>query len=88
MVGRGGSQLPPDAALKWSEDGAGLDYNRPPRLRPAERKTRRCSAGQRVPVRPDDDGDAAQTGLGVVLCTSRVTALIGWESVHSRWGEP
>ncbi|MFJ6729851.1 FtsK/SpoIIIE domain-containing protein [Streptomyces sp. NPDC091281] len=31
---------PPDAALKWSEDGAGLDYNRPPRLRPAERRTR------------------------------------------------
>jgi S-DNA-T family DNA segregation ATPase FtsK/SpoIIIE len=30
---------PPDAALKWSDDGAGLDYNRPPRLRPAERKT-------------------------------------------------
>ncbi|WP_053760493.1 FtsK/SpoIIIE domain-containing protein [Streptomyces sp. AS58] len=31
---------PPDAALKWSEDGTGLDYNRPPRLRPAERQTR------------------------------------------------
>ncbi|MFC7257786.1 FtsK/SpoIIIE domain-containing protein [Streptomyces lutosisoli] len=31
---------PPNAALKWSEDGAGLDYNRPPRLRPAERQTR------------------------------------------------
>ncbi|MGW2765199.1 FtsK/SpoIIIE domain-containing protein [Streptomyces sp. NPDC001275] len=30
---------PPNAALKWSDDGAGLDYNRPPRLRPAERKT-------------------------------------------------
>ncbi|MDO0926338.1 FtsK/SpoIIIE domain-containing protein [Streptomyces sp. TG1A-8] len=30
---------PPDAALKWSEDGVGLDYNRPPRLRPAERRT-------------------------------------------------
>ncbi|MET7451257.1 FtsK/SpoIIIE domain-containing protein [Streptomyces sp. NPDC005574] len=30
---------PPNAALKWSEDGAGLDYNRPPRLRPAERRT-------------------------------------------------
>ncbi|MFJ8198008.1 FtsK/SpoIIIE domain-containing protein [Streptomyces sp. NPDC096152] len=29
----------PNAALKWSEDGAGLDYNRPPRLRPAERRT-------------------------------------------------
>jgi S-DNA-T family DNA segregation ATPase FtsK/SpoIIIE len=31
---------PPNAALKWSEDGIGLDYNRPPRLRPAERQTR------------------------------------------------
>ncbi|MFJ8085075.1 FtsK/SpoIIIE domain-containing protein [Streptomyces sp. NPDC096205] len=31
---------PPDAALKWSEDGIGLDYNRPPRLRPAERQTK------------------------------------------------
>ncbi|MFC7999847.1 FtsK/SpoIIIE domain-containing protein [Streptomyces rochei] len=30
---------PPNAALKWSEDGVGLDYNRPPRLRPAERET-------------------------------------------------
>ncbi|MFK4094571.1 FtsK/SpoIIIE domain-containing protein [Streptomyces anthocyanicus] len=30
---------PPNAALKWSEDGVGLDYNRPPRLRPAERQT-------------------------------------------------
>ncbi|MFJ2773595.1 FtsK/SpoIIIE domain-containing protein [Streptomyces sp. NPDC087300] len=31
--------VPPNAALKWSEDGAGLDYNRPPRLRPPERQT-------------------------------------------------
>ncbi|WP_419995860.1 FtsK/SpoIIIE domain-containing protein [Streptomyces boninensis] len=31
---------PPDAALKWSDDGAGLDYNRPPRLRPPERQTK------------------------------------------------
>jgi S-DNA-T family DNA segregation ATPase FtsK/SpoIIIE len=30
----------PDAALKWSDDGMGLDYNRPPRLRPPERQTR------------------------------------------------
>ncbi|MER5524198.1 FtsK/SpoIIIE domain-containing protein [Streptomyces sp. NPDC002677] len=30
---------PPNAALKWSDDGAGLDYNRPPRLRPAEHQT-------------------------------------------------
>ncbi|MEU5596986.1 FtsK/SpoIIIE domain-containing protein [Streptomyces sp. NPDC020298] len=31
---------PPNAALKWSEDGVGLDYNRPPRLRPPERQTK------------------------------------------------
>ncbi|MGW0996722.1 FtsK/SpoIIIE domain-containing protein [Streptomyces sp. NPDC002523] len=30
---------PPNAALKWSDDGIGLDYNRPPRLRPADRQT-------------------------------------------------
>ncbi|MFJ4283030.1 FtsK/SpoIIIE domain-containing protein [Streptomyces massasporeus] len=40
---------PPDAALKWSEDGAGLDYNRPPRLRPADRKTH-----FRLPSKPGD----------------------------------
>ncbi|WP_261719174.1 FtsK/SpoIIIE domain-containing protein [Streptomyces sp. FZ201] len=38
---------PPNAALKWSEDGTGLDYNRPPRLRPPERQTR-----FRLPSRP------------------------------------
>ncbi|MFJ1972967.1 FtsK/SpoIIIE domain-containing protein [Streptomyces sp. NPDC087903] len=32
--------VPPNAALKWSEDGIGLDYNRPPRLRPPERQTK------------------------------------------------
>ena len=31
---------PPDAALHPSEDGAGIDFNRPPRLLPAERVTR------------------------------------------------
>ncbi|MGH3799083.1 MAG: FtsK/SpoIIIE domain-containing protein, partial [Pseudonocardiaceae bacterium] len=31
---------PPDAAVQPSEDGAGLDYNRPPRLRPPARPTR------------------------------------------------
>jgi len=31
---------PPDAALRPSEDGAGIDFNRPPRLLPAERVTR------------------------------------------------
>ncbi|MDI3405750.1 FtsK/SpoIIIE domain-containing protein [Streptomyces cavernicola] len=30
----------PDAALEPSEDGTGRDYNRPPRLRPAETSTR------------------------------------------------
>lgn len=34
---------PPNAALKWSEDGVGLDYNRPPRLRrPSGRPTSGC----------------------------------------------
>jgi len=31
---------PPDAALHPSEDGGGLDFNRPPRLLPPERQTR------------------------------------------------
>ncbi len=31
---------PPDAAVQPSEDGGGLDYNRPPRLRPPVRATR------------------------------------------------
>ncbi|WP_306320763.1 MULTISPECIES: FtsK/SpoIIIE domain-containing protein [unclassified Streptomyces] len=31
---------PPDAALKWSDDGSALDYNRPPRLRAPERTTK------------------------------------------------
>ncbi|MFE9772262.1 FtsK/SpoIIIE domain-containing protein [Streptomyces sp. NPDC005931] len=45
QIGVGNSLLeltrysPPNAALKWSEDGMGLDYNRPPRLRPPERRT-------------------------------------------------
>lgn len=32
--------IPPNAALKWSEDGVGLDYNRPPRLRAPDRQTK------------------------------------------------
>ncbi|WP_413757656.1 FtsK/SpoIIIE domain-containing protein [Streptomyces sp. MMBL 11-3] len=40
---------PPDAALKWSEDGTGLDYNRPPRLQPPERQTR-----FKLPAKPRD----------------------------------
>ena len=31
---------PPDAALHPSEDGTGIDFNRPPRLLPPERVTR------------------------------------------------
>ncbi|MEV7789049.1 FtsK/SpoIIIE domain-containing protein [Streptomyces sp. NPDC088106] len=45
---------PPNAALKWSDDGTGLDYNRPPRLRPAERQTnfRLPSAPREYEARP------------------------------------
>ncbi|MEO7196679.1 MAG: FtsK/SpoIIIE domain-containing protein [Pseudonocardiaceae bacterium] len=32
--------MPPDAAVQPSEDSGGLDYNRPPRLRPPSRATR------------------------------------------------
>ncbi len=35
-----GPYEPPDAALEPSEDGAGLDFNRPPRLLPPRRETR------------------------------------------------
>ncbi|MBV1938388.1 cell division protein FtsK [Streptomyces sp. BV286] len=40
---------PPNAALKWSDDGTGLDYNRPPRLQPPERQTR-----FKLPAKPRD----------------------------------
>ncbi|CAL9476152.1 FtsK/SpoIIIE domain-containing protein [Streptomyces sp. Tu 3180] len=45
---------PPNAALKWSDDGLGLDYNRPPRLRPPERQTnfRLPSAPREYEARP------------------------------------
>ncbi|NUP51273.1 MAG: cell division protein FtsK, partial [Catenulispora sp.] len=35
-----GPYTPPDAALAVSEDGAALDFNRPPRLLPPERQTK------------------------------------------------
>jgi DNA segregation ATPase FtsK/SpoIIIE, S-DNA-T family len=41
---------PPDAALQPSEDGSGLDFNRPPRLLPPERQTR-----FRLPAPPTRD---------------------------------
>lgn len=60
QIGVGNSLLelvrytPPNAALKWSDDGLGLDYNRPPRLRPAERQTnfRLPSAPREYEARP------------------------------------
>jgi len=42
---------PPDAALHPSEDGAGVDFNRPPRLLPPQRPTR--FSLPRPPGRPD-----------------------------------
>jgi DNA segregation ATPase FtsK/SpoIIIE, S-DNA-T family len=46
---------PPDAALHPSQDGAGIDFNRPPRLLPPERMTRfqlpvPPAAGERRPL--------------------------------------
>ena len=42
---------PPDAALQPSQDGAGFDFNRPPRLLPPPRQTR-----FRLPARPARPG--------------------------------
>jgi DNA segregation ATPase FtsK/SpoIIIE, S-DNA-T family len=42
---------PPDAALQVSEDGAGFDFRRPPRLLPPPRQTR-----FRLPVPPGQPG--------------------------------
>ena len=67
---------PPDAALHPSADGAGIDFNRPPRLLPPERVTRfqlpaPPSEAERRPL-PDPDGRrpaGAGRGHGRTSCT-------------------
>ena len=57
---------PPDAALHPSEDGAGLDFNRPPRLLPPQRATRFQLPRAARPAGPaaaaDPDGGAPGGG--------------------------
>src|SRR5262249_13529473 len=47
-----GVYSPPDAALTPSEDGVSLDYNRPPRMLPPDRKTR-----FQLPKEPGDNNN-------------------------------
>lgn len=68
---------PPDAALKWSEDGTGLDYNRPPRLRPAERRTR-----FRLPSPP---GDFEARPLPWLMALFPLVAAVVSVLIFQRW---
>ncbi len=61
----------PDAALQPSEDGAGRDYNRPPRLRPAEASTRFT-----LPSPPQPP--AHRTLPWVAAAVPLVMAVAGW----------
>ncbi|MEV8309934.1 FtsK/SpoIIIE domain-containing protein [Streptomyces flavidovirens] len=68
---------PPDAALKWSEDGGAFDYNRPPRLRPPERETKFS-----LPKRPtEQDARPIPWLMAVLPLVSAVTMA----AVFGRW---
>ncbi|MFJ4920144.1 FtsK/SpoIIIE domain-containing protein [Streptomyces sp. NPDC088725] len=68
---------PPDAALKWSDDGSAFDYNRPPRLRPPDRETRFS-----LPKRPGDQD--ARPIPWLMAATPLVTAVVT-AMVFGRW---
>ncbi|MGW8380232.1 FtsK/SpoIIIE domain-containing protein [Streptomyces sp. ODS28] len=68
---------PPDAALKWSEDGAGLDYNRPPRLRPPQRPTRFTL--------PSPPGEFEARPLPWLMALSPLVMAVTMALVMGRW---
>ncbi|MEV0639624.1 FtsK/SpoIIIE domain-containing protein [Streptomyces sp. NPDC050619] len=68
---------PPNAALKWSEDGAGLDYNRPPRLRPAERKTHFAL--------PNPPGDYEARPLPWLMALMPLVGAVVSAMIFQRW---
>ncbi|WP_369391207.1 FtsK/SpoIIIE domain-containing protein [Streptomyces sp. CG1] len=68
---------PPDAALKWSDDGVGLDYNRPPRLRPPERRTQ-----FRLPTPP---GDYEARPLPWLMALLPLVGAVVSTMVFGRW---
>ncbi|MEC4016509.1 FtsK/SpoIIIE domain-containing protein [Streptomyces sp. H27-D2] len=68
---------PPNAALKWSDDGAGLDYNRPPRLRPKDRTTQ-----FRLPSPPNEN---EQRPLPWLMAFMPLVAAVTMAVVMDRW---
>ncbi|WP_059013318.1 FtsK/SpoIIIE domain-containing protein [Streptomyces specialis] len=69
--------FPPDAALKVSEDGAGLDYNRPPRLLPPERQTKFTL--------PRPPGEREKRPLPLLMAILPVVGAVAMASITGRW---
>ncbi|RBM21377.1 FtsK/SpoIIIE domain-containing protein [Streptomyces sp. PT12] len=69
--------FPPDAALKVSEDGAGLDYNRPPRLLPPERQTKF--------ILPKPPGDRERRPIPWLMAILPVVGAVAMASITGRW---
>ncbi|MDT0306360.1 FtsK/SpoIIIE domain-containing protein [Streptomyces sp. DSM 44917] len=69
--------FPPDAALKVSEDGAGLDYNRPPRLLPPERQTKFTL--------PRPPGERERRPLPWLMAILPVVGAVAMASLTGRW---
>lgn len=72
-----GRYTPPDAALKWSDDGSALDYNRPPRLQPPPRVTQ-----FRLPQPP---GEYEARPLPWLMALSPLVMAVTMATVMGRW---
>ncbi|ARQ70533.1 FtsK/SpoIIIE domain-containing protein [Streptomyces marincola] len=69
--------FPPDAALKASEDGGGLDYNRPPRLLPPERQT--------AFILPKPPGDRERRPLPWLMALLPLVGAVALAYFTGRW---
>ncbi|WP_232071471.1 FtsK/SpoIIIE domain-containing protein [Phytohabitans flavus] len=67
----------PDAVLHVSADGVGLDYNRPPRVRPRRPQTR-----FRLPLRPKQNESGA---MPIVMALSPLVLAVGTAAVLRTW---
>ena len=89
----------PDAALEPSDDGVGLDYNRPPRLLPAERETTfvlptepKAPRGRGIPViamlapssSPGPSCSSRQSRYGLFALMSPILLIGNWLSCAAR----
>ncbi len=68
---------PPDAALTPSEDGAGLDYNRPPRLLPPLRQT-----AFRLPKEPTPP---SKRGLPLLMMVAPLLMCVPMALIFGKW---